>query len=350
MRASLSIPVVVSFMLVKALGDPGTAPGTQRVGPVFQAADLVCNCVVESIKIVRQERVGNPPKTFLRQDALASILVDDQYKRTTDDGATRISVQFEREIPNMRVFLPSVQEGERALMFLKKQEATGIYVFSDPVLGTTPFHVLRKASHGQGLTKLEAALATTVELGSSEDQIRAMRVLEGFDQISPETLSPVMALASSGDPDVALSALAVLLRAKVPGAVPLLEAYLRFHDLPHIPISILSIGDELGRGSDEHDLNALEALMSSDILSIRLGAIAGVRKMRNPHSAKALVGLLNDANPNVRFLAVITLSEIFRKGDDYAPDVPSFHRNPEFYVGLWKSWWSTEGQVYSSER
>jgi hypothetical protein len=339
---------MVLLAFVRTLAEPGPIPGTQRVEPAFQTADLVCNCVVESIKVVHQERVGDTPKTtLLRQDALASVLIDDEYKRTASDGARRITVEFQREIPNIRVFLPSLQEGERALMFLKKPEATSVFVFSDPYLSATPFHLLPRASHGQGLRKLEVALALTAKQGSSEDQVRAMRVLEGFDQLGPETLSAVMPLASSDDPDVALSAIAVLLKNKVVGAVPILEAYLRTHHLSHLPAAILSVGGELGGGSDGHDLNALEALTSSRILSIQWGAIFGVRKMRNPHSAKVLVGLLDNANPDVRFQAVITLSEIFRKGDDYAPDVPSFNRNPEFYVGLWKSWWATEGQVHS---
>jgi hypothetical protein len=117
-----------------------------------------------------------------------------------------------------------------------------------------------------------------------------------------------------------LSAIAVLLKNRVAGAVPILEKYLRGHNFSHLPVAILTVGDELSGGTDEQDLGLLEVLMSSNILSIGLGAIAGVRKMRNPHSAKALVGLLDDANPNVRFQAVITLSEIFKKRDNCAPD------------------------------
>lgn len=329
-----------------AFAGPGPIPGTQRIAPAFQVSDLVCNCVVESIKVVREERLGTPPKTLMRQNALASVLIDDEYKPGTNIGGRRITIQFEREIPSMRASLPSVQEGERALMFLKKQEGVSVYVFADPFLGATPFDLLQKTSEDSGLMKLQTALANTVQQGNREDQIRAMRVLEGFDELSPKTLSAVKLLSYSVDPEVVFSAIAMLLKARVVGTVLLLDAYLRAHELARIPIAMLSVGDELGQGCGDQDLSGLEALTSSRILSIKLGAIAGVRKMRNPHSAKALVGLLDDANPDVRFLAVITLSEIFAKGDDYAPDMSSFGRNPEFYVGLWKSWWATEGQAY----
>jgi hypothetical protein len=260
MRFLMAIPLLAILGVSTTLADLGPIPGTQRVAPAFQTADLVCNCVVQSVKVVHQERIGNPPKTLLRQDALASVLIDDQYKRNADDHAPRITVEFEREIPSMRVSLPSVEEGERALMFLKRQEGASVYVFSDPYLGATPFHLLQRASQGQGLMRLQAALATTVERAAGEDQKNAMRVLEGFDELSPGTLSGVRLWASSEDPDVALSAIAVLLKNKVAGAVPMLEAYLRTHNLSHLPTAILSVGAELGGGSDGHDLNALEAL------------------------------------------------------------------------------------------
>jgi hypothetical protein len=109
-------------------------------------------------------------------------------------------------------------------------------------------------------------------------------------------------------------------------------------------MAMLSVGGELGQGSDIGDLAALETLTSSDFISIKLGAMAGVRKMRNSHSAKALVERLDDPNSDIRFLAVITLSEIFSKTGDYAPNMAEFDQSPEFYTIRWKTWWAQKGR------
>jgi HEAT repeat protein len=100
----------------------------------------------------------------------------------------------------------------------------------------------------------------------------------------------------------------------------------------------------LGQVSDSEDLIPLEALSSSELLSIKLGAMEGLRKMRSPHSAKALVERLNDPNPDIRFLAVIALSEIFSKTGDYAPNMAEFDQNPDFYTIKWKTWWAGEAR------
>ena len=54
---------------------------------------------------------------------------------------------------------------------------------------------------------------------------------------------------------------------------------------------------------------------------------------------------LDDPDVKVRYLATITLSEIFRKGGDYAPSMYLFDKNPDFYTGRWKIWWAEQSQA-----
>jgi hypothetical protein len=58
-----------------------------------------------------------------------------------------------------------------------------------------------------------------------------------------------------------------------------------------------------------------------------------------------MVKRLDDSDGYIQYLAVISLAETFGKYEDYAPTMYLFDRNPRFYIGLWKSWWVTEGQL-----
>lgn len=315
-------------------------PGTQRVGPIFESADLVCNCYVESLRTLKEQKLERAGKPFTQRYLVAKLRVNDPYNKEVQIG-TEINVAFEEEIPTTES-MPTLSEAETALMFLKLSSPS-LYEFADRFMGATPFAFLPVQNKALGLSKLQSALAAVLQLDNRDDQINAMRLLGGFDELSPETLTIMGGFTDSADPETALSAIAVLLKAKQPGSVLMLESYLRIHKPVPVPVAVLTIGGELGQVSDIEELTPLEALTSSELLSIKLGALAGVRKIRSPLSAKALVKRLDDPNADVRFLAVITLSEIFSKSGDYAPNMYQFDHNPEFYTIKWKTWWVEQG-------
>lgn len=183
MKFPYTVLLIALLPFGTVLADVVPIPGTQRVAPVFDAADLVCNCVVESIKIVSEEQLGTSPKTLLRQHVLADVLIVDRYKSTSSD-TRRITVQFDREFPIMRS-IPVLQKGERGLMFLKKGDLS-VYEFADRLIGVTQFASFPVRDSGLGLPKLQTALASVIHMGSREDTINAMQLLEGFDELSPE--------------------------------------------------------------------------------------------------------------------------------------------------------------------
>jgi hypothetical protein len=59
-----------------------------------------------------------------------------------------------------------------------------------------------------------------------------------------------------------------------------------------------------------------------------------------PRNAPTLVQRLDDSDPLVQYLAVITLAETFGKYQDYAPGIGPFNKNPQYYRNLWKKWWA----------
>ena len=53
---------------------------------------------------------------------------------------------------------------------------------------------------------------------------------------------------------------------------------------------------------------------------------------------------LDDPDRATQYLAVITLAEILGKYEgDYAPSMYLFDKKTQYYVGLWKQWWTDEG-------
>jgi len=328
-------------MCVSSLGEIVPTPGTQAVIPVFERADLVCNCVVESLRVVDEQERERHGKPFLWRRVVATVRINDSYNKEMPSDS-QISVAFEEERPITRV-MPTLSEGESGLMFLRLAASSSAYEFADKFLGVTRFSSLPVVQGAPGPAKLQSALAGVLYAGRAEDQMHAVHLLQGFDNPNAEALAGLLPLSNSTDPEVALSSLAILLKARTPGAVQRLENYLNAYK-GREPLALLSVGTELGRVSDRGDLASLEALASSEHLSIRLGALAGIRNMRSPHSAAVLAGRLDDPDIKVRYLATITLSEIFRKGGDYAPSMYLFDKNPDFYTERWKGWWAEQRQ------
>jgi len=244
----------------------------------------------------------------------------------------------------MRV-MPTLSEAESALMFLTLSTSSSSYEFADKFLGVTRFASLPAVQRPPGAAKLQTALARVLRSGPPEDQVHAVHLLEGFDKLNAEALAGLLPLSDSADPEVAMSSIAILLKAGTPGAIQQLESYLEMHKGGKEPLALLSVATELGRFSDSGQLASLEALASSEHLHIRLGALAAIRNIRDRHSAATLAERLDDPDVNVRYLATITLSEIFRKGGDYAPSMYLFDKDPDFYTERWKSWWAEQKQA-----
>jgi len=102
---------------------------------------------------------------------------------------------------------------------------------------------------------------------------------------------------------------------------------------------MINIGGELGQIGNERTRTVLESFAGSRYLPIRLGAMSAIRRIRSPESASVLIQRLDDIDENVRYLAVITLAEIFQKYGEYAPGMGLFDKNPGKYVELWKDWY-----------
>jgi hypothetical protein len=323
------------------------APGAQRVNAVFNKADLVCNCIVRALRVTEERQVERGGRPLTTQHLIATVEITDLYKPERTKRTT-LSVAFDRESPSTRTSLPVLQQGERAVMFLNATSLS--YVFADPFLAAIPFDELPREPEETGPRKLQAALAAVLQLPNREDQLRAMELLQGFDELASDTMPALVSLSRSPDPEVALSAFAARLKGKNGETVTVdlledLNSYLNAYGGGSDSAALINIGSELHNLTDARTLPSVEALSASRFAVIRRGAMQSLRAMKNRNAAATLVPRLDDSDDYVRYLAVISLAEAFGKYGDYAPSMYLFDQNPGFYVGLWKSWWLTEGQT-----
>jgi len=331
-KRSLQMLVVLALTVI-ARTEIAPLPGEQAIRPLFEGADLVCFCSVQSVEALGATIVPNLDG-HERQPMDAVIKVGYVYKPSTTNPVSA-TVQFEEG---------QLWRGETAILFLKSTSSEA-YALADPFIGSTPFSSMPTSPQSPGLSGLESSLADLLQLLSRDDQINAMKLLQGFDVLDADTSSRLILLSGSKDPEIALSALAVLLKGKNPADVSRLRTYLAGYPSDSGPIAVTSIGTELGQIRNSVALPDIEALTDSKLISIRIGSMQALRAMRNTQSAQALVGRLDDPDGYVRYLAIISLAEIFGRYGDYAPNMHLFDQNPEYYIGLWRTWWKEEGKL-----
>jgi hypothetical protein len=277
----------------------------------------------------------------------ATVEVDDQYK-PSGISERNISVAFDREIPATLASLPSIEKAERGLMFLS-HVAGHAYIFSDPFLGATPLNSLPPQSPGNGIVRLETALASVLQSSDPDDRTRALELLHGFDTVTAETTSVLQTVSRSPDADLALSALAVLMKTSGTSDLEALLRQLQVRLESYVgegePPALVNLGTDLGQISDPRALEAVEGLSSSKFVLVRRGAMQSLRSMKTTQAAATLVRRLDDPDGYVHYLAVISLAEAFGKTGDYSPSMYLFDKNPDFYSDLWKTWWLSQGST-----
>lgn len=309
-------------------------PGTLNVQNLFSRSDVVCICLIQAISPVGSEpaEAGGGPAP---QTAYSATATADQLMKAKPSTPTSLIVTYQGN---------RLSKGKTYLLFLRSDGGL-TFTMADPYVGSTLFNRLPIGSGSSGWERLESSLAEAAKGKDHDDQTNAMRLLQGFPQVSQPVISGLISLTDSADPDIAFGAFGVLLKSGKSLYVFRLAKYLRKHSFQTAPISILSIGSELSQVQDNEALPALGDLSASSIISVQMGSMQALRALRNPEAAPFVVKRLEDSNAIIRYLAVMTLAETFDKYGEYAPNMSLFDRNPEYYCNLWKSWWITEGQA-----
>jgi hypothetical protein len=345
MRACICF-ALLCFLCHAALSDIGPIPGTLQLRLAFEKSDLVCNCVVKSLA-EHDNPIEINKKPGIRRQVSAVVEIREAFKPVHAAGSV-ITVDYEED-DQMGQRVAGSQIGlirsEVALLFLQKGPA-GDFIFSDPFLGATPLTHFPTVGGESGLAMLQRALIATLQSSEQADVIRALQLIQGMDHIGDEALSAANSLAGSGNPEIAIPALGILLKTKSPESANHLSHYLASYKETAPPLSLISLGSELRQFDNVNSLTAMENLAGSQYVAIRYGAMDAIRRIKSPKSVPFLIKQLDDADGNVQYVALISLAEILSKYEgDFAPGMGPFEQDPGRYLSVWKKWWQSEGRA-----
>ena len=344
----ISILAMALCVGISTMGDFAVAPGSGvPIEVLFAQASLVCNCYVDSIQeeITPIEIRG---RTSQRHHVTAHVVVRDLYKQDGPQGMS-FSVQYvmdEQQGIRVAGSRLGLAKGESALLFVVKN-ATNTYEFADPFIGVVQFVSLPNQEGSPSLLKLQNVLASLAREDGSKDQLNALQVLLGFQHITQTTISVVTPLSESPDPNIALTAIGILLRTKSATSVQRLQRYLAAHTSETEPLALYVIGPELSEIRSEEALAVLELLSQSKFRPVKSGAMDAIRGIKSPKSIPFLMAKLSDPDKDVQYVALISAAEILGKYEDnFAPSMYLFDQKPQYYLGLWKQWWTEEGSRF----
>ncbi len=340
---AMAITLLITAVCVNANSQPRPTPGTQPIKHVFDRSDLVCECQVESIVIERDQHTGSiEANTLVQQHVIAKLRPIEIFKSNRAVTGS-VTLEYFEQTQAISPRETRIKPNENGLFFLRSTTNEN-YDFSDKWLGMTWFGAFPKLSSGFGLDALQSVLAAIINQAEPRDWISALRLLQGFDDLSPETIAAVALGTKSKNYDIALTSWAVILKNHSPESLQAFEKYIENYRGGTEPsFALIGVEEGLAGFHDPKDLASLELLADSHILHIRRGAIRALRGMRNPSSAATLVKHLDDGDHYIQYQSVITLNEIFLKNGDYGPSMMLFDENPGKYTTLWKKWWAEEG-------
>jgi hypothetical protein len=190
-------------------------PGETLVKPVFDSSDLVCFGYVEEVAITRASATNDSYGNIFFPDTMrADLRVVDLFKGHLATPGKVVVQDLHKTTVSMQP-LSVLQKGKTYILFLKA-DSSGIYGLSDPYIGAVRLTKIGKPTTGTGLARLESALTSTILSSDRDDRVTALRLLQGYESLNQNTMFAIDALCDSPDPDVAFTALAIVVKTKTP--------------------------------------------------------------------------------------------------------------------------------------
>jgi hypothetical protein len=309
---------------------------------LFDAAEAVCAGTVVGAHESDSEGGGAGPT--IRHFSISFRLSEPRcYK-----GALRDGDSIQHVVDNQDLALnQSVHDHETVIVFLRRTTIS-IWELADPYFGrlyTAPLAGLPTEST-DGLAQLELDLA--LGLRTERDPALLMidlQMLHGFDHLSPVTLAIVRALETDPEPLVAVGAFAVLAKIGAPDDLSQFCRYITTHEDGAV-VAVQEFNftaiESIRLGAYR---SALECLANTVVIPVRSSAMIGIRGLADQASIPELVRHLDDSDPYVQYLAVISLWEIVPQSGQPGPTMQRFDRDPAQFTISWKRWWNEHGQA-----
>jgi hypothetical protein len=99
------------------------------------------------------------------------------------------------------------------------------------------------------------------------------------------------------------------------------------------------VGSELNYANRPENISTLEQIAASRMEIWHVGALQGLRHIRDIRVAPAFIHALDDLDRSAQYQGVIGLAQLFDKGPDWGPGMGPFNEDPAKYIHNWKEWW-----------
>lgn len=293
-------------------------------------SDLVGLGTVASIRVTANGTTDPGGSGRVGQTLVAVVLLDGTLKG--ESTATRIDCKFWLpRVPNGYLGLP---DGYR-LLFLKS-DGDG-YRFTNPYYPSLPAVPVNAITGADPLAKVAAVLSGVLRSSSIESGDKRELIWILARNSSPQLVSALREALHDRDVAVQLSAVAALLQQGQVDVMPAAEKALL--DSGGTDASVLQMlrNGVRSAGADSSSIPALSRLLRSTDVATRRAAAAGLRRSGSARATPFLISALDDADSDVRYTAVIGLSEI--SGDSkHSPSIDAFRSDESSYIAYWKRW------------
>jgi hypothetical protein len=324
------------------VGPPG---GSYQLKALFDASDAVCVGTVVGLHNTVSTTQAQPPAASLVSKAFG-LSVARCYKGAVEPTDV---IGYTTHEPVVSLYDMPLANGDYALYFLKRLDA-GSLALADRFWGRLHDATLQLLAPPElsGLAQLETdVLLNLPAIAEPQALSEELLVLRGFEHLAPAIVAAVRPYVKDLDRRVATAAFSALAKN---GAPDDLAALCQYAQDPALDSFAADYGFNLGEIRNRAARPALECLARTPVRTLKYGAMQAIRAIKSPASVPELVRRLDDPDPNIQFLAYMSLCEIVHRKGDPGEGASGFARDRDAIVAAWKQWWGETGRIEYPER
>ncbi|HMD06594.1 MAG TPA: HEAT repeat domain-containing protein [Candidatus Acidoferrum sp.] len=313
-------------------------------------ADSALVCKGEVVEAADVTVVSDPRPPHRTATALVHV---DRCFKGERPASEVVPVLFDNVLPPGGGPYVVLRKGDYRLFFLKPKENK--YVLVDDWFGQLSIsRQLGTPSLGGNdpMHQLEVDLKAGLTDRDHERVLDGIRMLGNMRHL--QSKEELISLLDSQDPLVRTYVFEAMLRLHDYSVLPAVEEWLTAQPQP--PPSLILPRDalfemqgrlvgEISMIRDPSTLPILLRLLRLPSPFARQGILQAVRAINSPQGAPSLLKMLDDPYADNAFIAMQALIELAGGGAiDWAPPLPAFRENPNYYAARCREWWQAEHQ------
>lgn len=322
MRAKLFTCILLATIIAPSSGTPRHPID---VADLAARADVI---VLGQLASLRMAKATTSEAATPSSRIQGSITLDRLIKGRAEGSTLRIDFIA----PQGSVEVPI---GKYGLFFLT--QSGNSFEFTDRTYPFVPASQDIEPRPGLPLDQITAILGETVGSTGRLTYSERERALDALRRLRTELAASFLREALKGAPEdfkieIARSLVA---RDDIAGFSIVTEALLNVANLPEAAVT--NLAGSLAGLKDARAIPGLTKLTSSGNTYVRLNAARALRQTGSPRALRPLSPLLDDADPQVRYYAVVGLGEITHQ-DEWTPSLDEFRAHEGRYVAHWRTW------------